>query len=190
MGNSNIDKVFVSWRDRLARLVSKIVPPGDIEDIVQETYVRACQYASETQVRTPRALMSRIAHNLALDHIKRADLRLVSYMGDMVDIEDDFVSPPMAEPDIQATSREEFALFCEAVRELPVQCRRVFVLKKVYGYSQKEIASALDISENTVEKHVAQGIKRCVLFMKQQTREVPLTRTGVQNPVSEDGAGQ
>jgi len=39
------------------------------------------------------------------------------------------------------------------------------VLKKVYGYSQKEIAIKLDISENTVEKHIATGIKRCTQFM-------------------------
>ena len=41
----------------------------------------------------------------------------------------------------------------EAVRQLPEQCRRVFVLKKVYGYSQREIAKELSLSESTVEKH-------------------------------------
>jgi DNA-binding CsgD family transcriptional regulator len=39
------------------------------------------------------------------------------------------------------------------------------VLKKVYGYSQKEIALSLSISENTVEKHIATGIKRCSHYM-------------------------
>ncbi len=35
-------------------------------------------------------------------------------------------------------------------------------MKKVYGYSMKEIASKLDISPSTVEKHVAAGLKRLV----------------------------
>ena len=60
---------------------------------------------------------------------------------------------------------EEFSNFCEAVRILPVQCRKVFVLKKVYGYSQREIAIELEISESTVEKHIALGMKRCINFM-------------------------
>ena len=47
-----------------------------------------------------------------------------------------------------------------------MQCRRAFVLKKVYGYSIKEIATELAISEKTVEKHIAQGIKRCTLYMR------------------------
>ena len=34
-------------------------------------------------------------------------------------------------------------------------------MKKVYGYSHKEIAGKLDISVSTVEKHVATGLKRC-----------------------------
>src|SRR5690606_20794216 len=45
------------------------------------------------------------------------------------------------------------------------QCRKAFVLRKVYGYSQKEIADSLGISENTVEKHIATGIKRCTGYM-------------------------
>ena len=41
------------------------------------------------------------------------------------------------------------------------------MLKKVYGYSQREIARELGLSESTVEKHIAQGIKRCTYFMMQ-----------------------
>ena len=50
----------------------------------------------------------------------------------------------------QFESRERFLMFCRAVRELPLQCRRAFILKKVYGLSQKEIADYLGISESTV----------------------------------------
>jgi DNA-binding NarL/FixJ family response regulator len=35
----------------------------------------------------------------------------------------------------------------------------------VYGYTQKEIAKELDISESTVEKHIAVGFKRCTIYM-------------------------
>jgi RNA polymerase sigma-70 factor (ECF subfamily) len=36
----------------------------------------------------------------------------------------------------------------------------------VYGYSQREIAAQLSLSESTVEKHISTGMKRCTLFMR------------------------
>jgi DNA-directed RNA polymerase specialized sigma24 family protein len=42
------------------------------------------------------------------------------------------------------------------------------VLRKVYGYSQHEIAVELDLTESTVEKHIALGIKRCTHFIRDE----------------------
>lgn len=165
-GNEAIKDVFLLWRDHIARVVSRIVPPHDIEDIVQETYVRLCQFKSQEEIRSPGALMTRIARNLAIDHIKRAESRLSSPIDDNTAAELGDMHLAADEPFNQVASREEFALFCEAVRNLPQQCRRVFVLKKVYGHSQREIAKIMKLSENTVEKHIAQGIKRCTLYMR------------------------
>ena len=40
MSNDNpFNEIFLSFRKQLARAVSSIVPPKEIEDIVQETYV-------------------------------------------------------------------------------------------------------------------------------------------------------
>ena len=35
-------------------------------------------------------------------------------------------------------------------------------MRKVYGYSHREIADMLDISIKTVENHVSTGLKRCI----------------------------
>ena len=75
----------------------------------------------------------------------------------------------------RVSSDEEFALFCEAVRSLPRQCRRAFVLKKVYGYSLKEIMAEMDLGQPTVETHIVNGTKRCVQYLRdrQQGRRLP-----------------
>lgn len=167
-------KAYLGLRLSLAKAVSTIVPPSEIEDIVQETYVRICEVSEHETIQYPRSYLYRAAKNLALDHIKRAEFRL------SVSFDDDQNTAAMIEEQLhdevdvfnQVSAKEEFALFCEAVRELPLQCRRAFVLRKVYGYSQKEIASSLNISENTVEKHIATGIKRCTYFMSLHTHEV------------------
>lgn len=163
--NEKITNIFVSLRASLARAVSKIVPPKEIEDIVQETYVRVCQVGNQDAIQHPRSFMFQTARNLAFDHLKRAETRLTRSMDEELDLDlEQLISRPDDTFD-RVAANQEFAHFCEAVRQLPLQCRKAFVLKKVYGYSQKEIAATLDISENTVEKHIATGIKRCALFM-------------------------
>ena len=58
-------------------------------------------------------------------------------------------------------------LFCRAVGGLPEQCRRAFILKKVYGLSQQDIASRLGIAPAEVEKHIAKGLLMCRDYMDQ-----------------------
>jgi RNA polymerase sigma factor (sigma-70 family) len=155
--------IFMAARDSMARMVSRIVPPKEIEDIVQETYVRICQMNKRESVEQPKSFLMKTARNLAYDHLKKAETRLA----DGVETECDFDAESLVHDEVfeNIASKEEFAHFCEAVRQLPVQCRRVFVLKKVYGYSQKEIAKEMKLSESTVEKHIAVGFKRCASHM-------------------------
>lgn len=163
-GNDSLTSIFLSIRGSLARAIAGIVPPKEIEDIVQETYVRVCQAKCQDGIRSPRKFLYKTAKNLALDHCKRSETRLCSSL-DAEDAFDAGTSHASDKTFEQVTSNEEFSLFCEAVRHLPVQCRRVFVLKKVYGFTQREIADELNIEESTVEKHIALGVKRCTYFM-------------------------
>ena len=165
-----IAEVFDACRARLARVVSRIVPPQDIEDIVQETYVRVCQYNIRKDVDEPRALMVSVARNLALDHIKRADYKLTSGFETDADMESALALHAADDSFNAVASSDEFSRFCDAVRQLPLQCRRVFVLKKVYGYSQREIALELGIAESTVEKHIASGMQHCIRYLRGQAR--------------------
>lgn len=170
-GAKGFGQLYMSLRGRLARSVVGIVPPREIEDIVQEAYVRVCQVEKRAGIRAPHSYLFRAVRNLALDYVKCAESRLTeSYEegGEGLELDTGHVED---ETYRQAASNEEFALFCDAVRHLPVQCRRAFVLRKVYGYSQREIAAELRLSESTVEKHIALGVKRCMYFMQQFDQE-------------------
>jgi len=167
-------------RDSMASMLSRIVPPKEIEDIVQETYVRICQMDKREPVEQPKSFLMKTARNLAYDHLKKAETRLA----DGAETDCDFdVDASMHDAVFENhASNQEFAHFCEAVRQLPVQCRRVFVLKKVYGYSQKEIAKEMTLSESTVEKHIAVGFKRCASYM------LGLSQTNVRSSQSRSAA--
>ena len=155
---------------------------------MQEAYVRACQAERESPIIAPRSFLFKTVKNLALDHVKRAETRLSD------SFDEDEAGPELsaygADPLHEASSHEEFSLFCEAVRLLPTQCRRAFVLKKVYGYSRREIAERMGVSENTVQTQIARGMKACMQFMERtegneavdkvvelQSRRLPSART-------------
>lgn len=163
--------VFSATKGNVIKAVSKLVPPKEVEDIVQETYVRICQMGHPNTLQKPQALMMTVAKNLAIDHLKRSETRLADNVAE--DSEFEFHSDNKDQVFESVASDQEFLQFCEAVRYLPIQCRRVFVLRKVYGYSQKEIASEMKISQSTVEKHVAAGLKKCAEhMMKKQAAKV------------------
>lgn len=166
-------KAYLTSRKSISRLVARIVPPHEIEDIVQETYVRICQLENKECISSPKSFMYKTARNLALDYQKQANVRLVDGIDNMETLEQLLSDHNKDEMYENALTQNEFAHFCEAVRQLPIQCRKVFVLKKVYGYSQREIAAQLNLSESTVEKHISTGMKRCTLFMRKM--HTPLT---------------
>ena len=172
--------VYTSLRSRLVRLVMGIAPPKEVEDIVQETFVRVCQIKDKESIREPSSYVFRTARNLALDHVKRSETRLADG-GDALDRMSELADLSALESDptyAQVASGEEFALFCEAVRELPKQCRRAFVLKKVYGYSLKEIADEMGVGLPTIETHIVNGTKKCVQYMRDRKHDHHSDKSG------------
>lgn len=159
---------YLTMRDRLARFVMRFLPPQEVEDIVQETYVRICQLEDQSNVRAPEGYVLKTARNLALDHLKRAEHRLTRPVDPMTELEELGASESTSEDATfrAVASNEEFAQFCDAVRQLPRQQRRAFILKKVYGHSQKEIAGIMGITVATVESHIVAGTRRCVMHLR------------------------
>jgi len=135
----------------------------DVEDLVQETYVRIFAIKDRDAVASPRALLFSIAHNLAVERVRRQVTRATDNVADFELLDVDTVEAP---PDEQLDARRRFESFCAAVDRLPPLCRRVFVLRKVYKLSHTEIAEVLGVSHSTIEKHVAKGLMRCRDYLR------------------------
>ncbi|MEM1140957.1 MAG: sigma-70 family RNA polymerase sigma factor [Pseudomonadota bacterium] len=168
---TSVEAAFVESGDLLKRFLSRyLFDSRDIEDLSHEAYLRAHEAEQRQVVRNPRAFLFRIARNLALNELSRKARKITDYIDEVTHGEELGASPSMDEQQEQA---ERFALFCRGAANLPPQCRRAFLMRKVYGYSHKEIASQLGISASTVEKHIATGLHRCSSFMEAMEKGPP-----------------
>lgn len=145
------------------RLIASVIRrftlnPSDIEDITQETILRAIEAQERTRIEHPRQFLVGIARNVAREELKKRT-RITQRILEDCDINVHPSEEPSAESVLDG--KEKLRLFAQAVGNLPPQCRKVFVLKHAYGASHKEIAKKLGISVSTVEKHVAHGLNTC-----------------------------
>jgi len=170
-----LNQVF-RHRTALHRYLAKFTSRAeDIEDLVQETYLRLYALADYSAVQSPKALMFRIAHNLA---VERGRSQKAQATDSMADLEQLGVSSTEVPADEQFDARRRFESFCAAVDRLPPLCRRVFVLRKVFRLSHAEISEVLGVSHSTIEKHVAKGLVRCRDHLRQLGQlELPDAKT-------------
>ncbi len=136
----------------------------DVDDLVQETFSRVLRAHAAGPVESPRGLLFAAARNLALDALRR---RQIVTFEPMAENADSAVFMDVIDVAETVSKRQELELLTEAIQALPDRCRQVFTLRAVYGLSQREIAERLGISENTVEKQMGKGLRRCGEFFAQ-----------------------
>lgn len=176
--SSNITDVFLKYRSQLKRAVSGIVSSEEVDDIVQETWLRSYEAELKQEIQFEKTYMLKTARNLALNHISKASEKH-NFSMEELDEQDAIFAGMQLERQVE--SKERFLHFCRATDHLSPEVKRVFLLKKVYELSQREIADYLQISESTVEKHVAKGLHQCANFLKTSQA----TGSGRQNEKSE-----
>ncbi|MEU2783959.1 MULTISPECIES: RNA polymerase sigma-70 factor [unclassified Streptomyces] len=121
---------------------------ADAEDNVQDAWIK-WSGADRAQVADPKAYLTRIVSNLALERLRSARHKRETYVG-----------PWLPEPVLTAGDASEAVLDAESVsmamlvvlETLSPLERAVFVLKEVFGFSHAEIGEALERSEAAVRQ--------------------------------------
>ena len=131
---------------------------SDAEDIEQEAYLRIYEASERKEIRNPRAFLFRIAYNLFVQDYRKASNSPIDAVADYDDLD---VKEICASADEQVMMRERLGVVGDVIDSLPPQCRRVFIMRKVYDLSHRQISDALGISRSTVEKHVVKGLHAC-----------------------------
>jgi RNA polymerase sigma factor (sigma-70 family) len=129
----------------------------DVEDVVQESYVRIWKARAGDPIRSIKAFLFRVAQNVALDRIRQNRAIVEISVGDLpgYDVIDERSN--VAET-INAHEMER--LLADALSTLPARAHDVVILCKINGLSHREAAAQLDIAEKTVDEHLRRGLKR------------------------------
>lgn len=140
-----------------------------ILDIVQDSYVKG--FKSLSQLQEPdkfRAWMKKIAHNRAVDYLRKTKPVLFSTMStendEIFEFEDDKVENL---PEVVIDQKETTRLIQEILDSLNEEQRLVVGMFYYEQMSVKEIAETLGISENTVKSRLSYGRKKIEAQVKE-----------------------
>ena len=134
-----------------ARMTGSI---ADGEDIVQDTLARAYYLLPEMDELPPfRPWLFRIAHNRALDHLRRYEAR----MGEPLDAVRDTAADPAPDPGDVIAHQQAVRLAVSRFVELNPAQRTCIILKDVLGHSLEEIGALLELSLPAVKAALHRG---------------------------------
>lgn len=123
-------------------------------DLAQETFIRAWKGLQKVQGEIAfRPWLYRIATNVARSYLQRE--RLSGWLPWFDYVRSSTATAPAANEPEALLDEQEF--IAEILATLPPQYRTCLLLQHVAGFSQREIAGILRISEKSVSAYVSRG---------------------------------
>jgi RNA polymerase sigma-70 factor (ECF subfamily) len=148
-----------------ARMVGSVI---DSEDVLQEASIKAIEaFPSAGPIGNPAGWLFRIAHNAALDFLRRRSRHELLHAGDEVET--------MADPVDPIRSREVAATSLRTFMRLPVAQRSSVILADVLGCSLREVSDVMSCSLPAVKAALNRGRTR-LRELAQETDDAPRPR--------------
>jgi RNA polymerase sigma-70 factor (ECF subfamily) len=147
----SIDQLLVAMRPKLhrycARMVGSVI---DGEDVLQDALIKAVEsFSSAGPVHNPEGWLFRIAHNTALDFLRRRNRQQALRSGEEVDM--------IADQLDAVSSRQIASTSLRTFMRLPVAQRSSVILMDVLGCSLQEVCEVMDFSLPAVKAALHRG---------------------------------
>jgi RNA polymerase sigma-70 factor (ECF subfamily) len=151
---ASLDRLLADLRPKLHRYCARMVGSAiDGEDVVQDALVKAVESsAAAGPIGNPEGWLFRIAHNTALDFLRRRNRQEGLRSGEEVDM--------MADPANTVESRQAAAASLRTFMRLPVAQRSSVILMDVLGCSLQEICAVMDFSLHAAKAALHRGRRR------------------------------
>ena len=157
----SIERVYRDSSGSLKRFLTRFLDsPVEIEDVLQEAFVKTLEAARKTHIAAPRAFIFTTCKNLALNVIARNRCHRTDAVADFDELAVlyDIEAISALDPEAELVLDQLLGFAREAVEGMTPRVQEVFVLRKIYGFTHKEIGARLGIAVSTVEKHIARGV--------------------------------
>ncbi|MGD9929180.1 MAG: RNA polymerase sigma factor [Mangrovibacterium sp.] len=143
--------LFYKYKNKLKGFVAKLAPPQvDPEEIVQKVFIKIwLQKEKLDPEKSFSSFLYTIAKNELIDQLRSSINKKTYLMGDEL-LADLNVSDP-AGVSFQEEMEQTVTML---IGKLPERRRKIFELSRYQGFSYKQIASELGISENTVDTQI------------------------------------
>ena len=153
-----ITRLFREHNRALIRFLAlRLRSQQEAQEVAQEAYVRLLQLEEPGAVSFLRAMLFRIAANLAVDRI-RHEQTVRRHIHESTFPDELAVSPT---PEDAAHSQQELQLVERLIDELPPKCRQAFLLHRVDGLDFPEIAHRMGLGERMVRTYVVRAVLYC-----------------------------
>lgn len=135
---------------------------SDVDDIVQESFLKALHARKTGKLTSARGFLFRVASNAVVSFFRKR--KYISGQ-DVNDVEALCVVESNADVFENVCSQDEIDLISEAIADLPERCRDIVMLRLMHGMEYGLIARQLGVSEATVRVQTARGMKKCGDFL-------------------------
>ena len=134
----------------------RIRDDSDVEDMVQDVFARIVTRDSVEPIKNLGGYVLKIASSVISDRARRRGVR---HLDAHVPFDPDFHAGEEIDPERVLSGKEDLNAAVAALLSLPERTRTVFVLRRLEGYSFRDIAGHLGISVSAVEKHMVRALQ-------------------------------
>lgn len=145
--------------DSVHRYLTRLTrSPADADELSQETFLRLWQRADSFRPGTARLTtwLHRIAHNLAVDAMRRRPATVDVPAPQLQEMIDGMVDPA-ADPEVLAASERRGQRLEAAIAALPPNQRAALLLCQVQGFANRDAAAILGVSVRSLESLIARA---------------------------------
>ncbi|MBB1485413.1 RNA polymerase sigma factor [Oceanospirillum sediminis] len=145
-------------QDILSHLLTMVKNREIAEELLQDSFIRLSRVPGIEVIRQPRAFLTKIATNLALDYLRQQ--KKVPAFETTDDAFDSLIAPQPEQLD-EVIKERHLNQLKQAISQLPDRAREALMLAKFKEMTLKEVAREMDISQTMVEKHLKTALQKC-----------------------------
>jgi RNA polymerase sigma-70 factor (ECF subfamily) len=160
--------LFRNYYPDLCRYARNLVVIESVaEDLVMDVFMKIWEAEKKLEITTSLSgYIFTSVHNHCLNYLTRKHKRFTELDEATIERLNKVIPTNAVASPFDIISTLELGVMIErSIGSLPEECRKIFVMSRTEGMSNKEIASALGISENTVKVQIYRALKKLRIIL-------------------------